>query len=84
MQTATIVDQSVVNDAETLDITYADNFGSNDEIDPVRHRLEMLIARAATTAELLDIKKALPEEFQHDEELLDQLETKKQQLLTKK
>lgn len=84
MQTATIVDQSVVNDAETLDITYADNFGASDEIDPVRHRLEMLIARAATTTELLDIKKSLPEEFQHDEQLLDKLETKKEQLLTKK
>jgi recombination protein RecT len=84
MQTATIVDQSVVNDAETLDITYADNFGASDEIDPVRHRLEMLIARAATTTELLDIKKSLPEEFQHDEQLLDQLEIKKEQLLTKK
>ena len=84
MQTATIVDQSIVNDAETLDITYADNLGVNDEIDPVRHRLEMLIARAATTTELLDIKKSLPGEFQHDEQLLDQLETKKEQLLTKK
>jgi recombination protein RecT len=83
MQTATIVDQSVVNDADTLDITYADNLEAS-EFDAVRDRLEALILKAETTSDLLEIKKSLPEEYKDDADLLNTLEHRKQTILTNK
>jgi recombination protein RecT len=84
MQTATIVDQSIVNDAETLDISYADNLGADDGFDPVRDRIEILILKAETTSELLEIKKSLPDEFKEDADILNTLEHRKQTILSSK
>lgn len=84
MQTATIVDQSIVNDADTLDITYADNLATDEGFDPVRDRIEILILKAETTAELLEIKKSLPDEFKDDADILNTLEHRKQTILTNK
>jgi len=82
MQTATIVDQSVVNNPDTLDVSYLDN--TEPEVDPVRDRFELLINSATTTAELLDIKKSLPEDLQRDMDFLEILEAKRQQLVLEK
>ena len=83
MQTATIVDQSVVVDAETLNISYADNIDEED-FDEVRDRIEILILKAESTSELLEIKKSLPDEYKEDADLLNTLEHRKDQILTNK
>jgi recombination protein RecT len=82
MQTATIVDQSVVNNADTLDVSYLDN--SEPEVDHARNRFEMLIESATTTAELLEIKKSLPVDLQRDKDVVEAMEAKKNQLLNDK
>lgn len=53
MQTATIVDQAVVNDLDTLDVSYADNI--EQKPDPVIQRLVQLITAAASLVELRKI-----------------------------
>ena len=82
MQTATIVDQSVVKNSDTLDVSYLDNFEI--EQDPFRDRIEQLIKSAETTGELLEIKKSIPKEYANDTELFDWLEERKTQILTSK
>jgi recombination protein RecT len=83
MQTATIVDQSVVVDAETLNISYADNMDDDIDFDEVRDRIEVLILKAESTSELLEIKKSLPDEYKEDADLLNTLEHRKQTILNK-
>lgn len=82
MQTATIVDQSVIKNSDTLDVSYLDNFEI--EQDPFRDRIEQLIKSAETTGELLEIKKSIPKEYANDTELFDCLEERKSQILTSK
>lgn len=59
MQRAVISDQSVINDAETIDVTYSDNnVGINKEVERVTH----LINDAATVADLMNVKEFITEE----------------------
>ena len=82
MQTATIVDQSIVKDSDTLDVSYLDNF--EPEIDPMVDRIEQMIQSANSTSELLEIKKSLPAEYSSDADLLGKLEERKTEILSKK
>jgi recombination protein RecT len=82
MQTASITDQSVVNNADTLDVTYADNI--EESVDPMRERIEALIKTATSTSELLEISKNLPPEYANDLDILDSIEAWKAELLIAK
>ena len=82
MQSATIVDQSVVNNADTLDVTYADNI--EPVLDPMRERIESLIKTATSTSELLEIAKGLPPEYANDLDILESIEAWKAELLIAK
>ena len=82
MQTATIVDQSIVRDSETLDVSYLDNL--DPEVDPMADRIEQMIQSAGSTSELLEIKKSLPAEYSNSAELLGKLEERKNEILSKK
>jgi recombination protein RecT len=82
MQTATIVDQSIVRDSETLDVSYLDNL--EPEVDPMADRIEQMIQSAGSTSELLEIKKSLPAEYSNSAELLGKLEERKNEILSKK
>lgn len=63
MQKAVIVDQAVVNDAETIDVTYADN--DEPVIDKEAERVQLMIADASTLEELESIRKHVkPEQYE--------------------
>jgi len=72
---AIIADQSVINDAETLDVDYVDN--SSENVDPLYERIETMIDSAKTVDDLIQIKTDL-ENNGHSipEELLDEYEMK--------
>jgi recombination protein RecT len=70
MQSATIVDQSVINNPDTLDVSYADNIEV--EVEPMENRIEQMILNAETLEELTDIKKQIPKEYL-EHIVLDQL-----------
>ena len=54
MQRAVITDQALVNDADTVDVTYIDN--EEPEIDKEAERIALLINDATTVEQLLKIK----------------------------
>lgn len=54
MQRAVITDQSVINDAETVDVTYIDN--AEPEIDKESERITLMIQDATTIEELLKLQ----------------------------
>lgn len=54
MQRAVITDQSVINDAETVDVTYIDN--SEPEIDKEAERITLMIQDATTIDDLLKLQ----------------------------
>jgi len=70
MQKAVITDQSVINDAETVDVTYIDN--TPEPVNKEEERLALLIQDATKTSELIEIKTAV-EQFP---DLSDLYETK--------
>jgi recombination protein RecT len=82
MQTATIVDQSVVNDADTLDVTYSDNI--EPEADPMQERILELIKNAQSVAELRDIKKSMGDQYLADESIMDAMNLKAEQFQNSK
>lgn len=52
MQKAVILDQAIINDHATEDVTYIDNEPA--EIDPVENRITLMIETASTKADLLE------------------------------
>jgi recombination protein RecT len=76
MQKAVVADQAIVQDADTLDVSYVDN--STPVIDDSIDRIAKLIESATTLAELNEVELHLPEE------LIDLFESKKQQLNERK
>jgi recombination protein RecT len=82
MQSATIADQSVINNPDTLDVTYADNV--EPEVEPMVNRIEQMVANAQTISELLDIKKEIPTEYADHLALAELMENKRQEILTAK
>ena len=72
MQKAVIADQSVINDADTVDITYIDN--EETKIDKEAERVALMISDAKTTAELMQLQPHLkPELFEMYEIKLSEL-----------
>lgn len=59
MQRAVITDQALVNDAETIDVTYVDN--EETKIDKDAERAILMINDCKTVDDLLAIKESLPE-----------------------
>ena len=78
MQTAQIADQSVINNSETLDVTYADN-EEEQPADPMVERITQLIDNAQSVVELRDIKKQMGE-YAKDETLIELLTNKAESL----
>lgn len=78
MQTAQIADQSVINNSETLDVTYADN-EEEQPADPMVERIIQLIDNAQSVVELRDIKKQMGE-YAKDETLIELLTNKAESL----
>ncbi len=54
MQRAVITDQSVINDADTIDVTYIDN--TPEAANKEEERLALLIQDATTTTQLMELK----------------------------
>lgn len=63
MQTAIITDQSVVKDADTLDVDYVDNGNETDTVvvDEVTERIQKMIKKADTVEDLKKLEEHLPE-----------------------
>ena len=61
MQKAVIVDQSVINDSDTMDVTYVDN-QDNEPIDKEAERITLLIQDAKTLEDLAKIAPHVKEE----------------------
>lgn len=78
MQTAQIADQSVINNSDTLDVTYADN-EEEQPADPMVERITQLIDNAQSVVELRDIKKQMGE-YAKDETLMELLTNKAESL----
>ena len=78
MQTAQIADQSVINNSETLDVTYADN-EEEQPADPMVERIIQLIDNAQSVVELRDIKNQMGE-YAKDETLIELLTNKAESL----
>jgi recombination protein RecT len=64
MQKSLVIDQSVVNDFEAIDVTYVDNEESVVVVDKEAERLEILIKDCQTKEELLPLKKHIKPEQQ--------------------
>lgn len=60
MQRAVIADQGVINDAETVDVTYVDN--EEIKVDKEAERVVLMINDATTTAQLIKLKEHLKPE----------------------
>lgn len=60
MQTANIADQSIINNIDTLDVTYVDN--ENIPVDKEAERVTLMINQAVTVADLIKLKPHLKEE----------------------
>lgn len=73
MQKAVIVDQSIVNDSDTMDVTYVDN-QDPEPIDKVQERISLLIDDAKTIDDLKRIDADVPDT------LIDKYILKKDQL----
>lgn len=78
MQTAQIADQSVINNSDTLDVTYADN-EEEQPADPMVERITQLIDNAQSVVELRDIKNQMGE-YAKDETLIELLTNKAESL----
>lgn len=78
MQTAQIADQSVINNSDTLDVTYADN-EEEQPADPMVERIIQLIDNAQSVVELRDIKNQMGE-YAKDETLIELLTNKAESL----
>lgn len=65
MQTAQIADQAIINDPETMDVTYADNgeIKQLTEQDKENERLNSLINKAKTKADLMKLEQHITPEF---------------------
>jgi recombination protein RecT len=61
MQRAIIADQAIINDAETLDVTYADN--EVPEINKEAERILLMISDCKTLNDLNKISKKIPKEY---------------------
>lgn len=81
MQTAQIADQSIINNSDTLDVTYSDN-EEESAPDPMIERITQLIDNAQTVMELREIKKQMGE-YAKDETLIELLTNKAESLQTK-
>ncbi len=55
MQQAVLSDQGVINDFDTMDISYQDNPQTKEEIDPMAERISLMIEAAETQEELDEI-----------------------------
>src|SRR5690606_26961887 len=60
MQKALVVDQAVINDADTMDVTYVDN-QDPDPVDKIEERITLLIGDAKTVEDLKRIEADVPE-----------------------
>jgi recombination protein RecT len=74
MQKAVIADQSKINDAETMDITYVDN-SQMSIVDKEEERIQLMIDDCATISELKELQEKMPDV---DVKLFD---TRKSQIL---
>lgn len=74
MQKAVVADQGVVNDGETIDVTYIDN--ETIPVDKELERLRMLIESAVTSEDLMNVK----EHLDNYPELAELFETKLSEL----
>jgi recombination protein RecT len=63
LQRAVVVDQAVINDAETQDVTYVDN--EEPEVDKEAERIALLIQDAKTLEELEQLQEFVPENQLH-------------------
>ena len=64
MQRAIIADQAVINDADTLDVTYTDNEPDTPVVINKEHeRIELMINDAKTMPELAKLEKSVPTEM---------------------
>ena len=64
MQKAVVCDQSVVNDFETIDVTYIDNDKVVEVVDKEAERLEMMINDCTDKKELMNLSKHIKAEQQ--------------------
>lgn len=60
MQKALVVDQAVINDADTMDVTYVDN-QDQEPVDKVEERIVLLIGDAKTVEDLKKIESDVPD-----------------------
>jgi recombination protein RecT len=60
MQTANIADQSIINNIDTLDVTYVDN--ENIPVDKEAERVTLMLNQAVTVADLIKLHPHLKEE----------------------
>lgn len=65
MQKALIADQAVVNDADSLDVTYVDNEDEEKaaSIDPAAERIQLMLNDAKSMKDLSALAKSIPEEY---------------------
>jgi len=77
MQRAVITDQSVINNAETIDVTYIDNLQEN--VNKEEERIALMIQDATNTKELMAIKPHI----EHYPDLSNVYEIKFSELLEK-
>lgn len=76
MQRAVIVDQAVINDSDTTDVTYADN--QDEQIDKEEERIMLMIGDAKTVDELKAIQPHVKEsQFDLFDSKMDELKSKK-------
>jgi len=76
MQKAVIVDQAVINDSETTDVTYTDN--QDEQIDKEEERIVLMIGDAKTVDELKAIQPHVKEsQFDLFDSKMDELKAKK-------
>lgn len=66
MQTAVVSDQAIINDPETLDVTYADNADSAPPIDKEQERITLMISDAKSLDELEALRPHIANDGQAD------------------
>ena len=64
MEKAVIADQSIVNNADTMDVTYIDNTPEVvTQEDKEKGRIELLVASLKTKKEAAEVRKSVPEQY---------------------
>lgn len=63
MQRALIVDQAVVNDSESMDVTYVDNDDEAARVSPDQERVQLMLNDAKTIADIQALANKIPDEY---------------------